>query len=47
LGIGTREQLTQEASGRNGGYTSSFAYDGGSYSATTGVGNPTTMKTGV
>jgi RHS repeat-associated protein len=43
-GIGTREQLTQEASGRNGSYTNNFAYDGGSYTASTGAGNPTSMR---
>jgi RHS repeat-associated protein len=43
-GTGTREQLTREASTRDGSYTNNFAYDSGSYSSTTGAGNPTTMR---
>jgi RHS repeat-associated protein len=43
-GIGTRSQLTQESTTRNGGVTNNFAYDGGSYTASTGVGNPTTFR---
>jgi RHS repeat-associated protein len=37
----TKNQLTSEVSTRNGGYTNSFAYDGG---ATPGAGNPTTLR---
>ncbi len=43
-GIGTRHQLTQESSTRNSGYTNNFAYDSGSYGASSGVGNPTTFR---
>jgi len=43
-GTGTRSQLTQESSTRDSSYTNNFAYDGGSYTASTGAGNPTTMR---
>jgi RHS repeat-associated protein len=38
-----KDQLTQEASTRVGGYTNNFAYDGGTV---TGAGNPTSFKGG-
>jgi RHS repeat-associated protein len=43
-GIGTRSQLVSESSTRNSGYTNNFAYDGGSYTDVSGVGNQTTMR---
>jgi len=44
-GAGTRSQLVQEVSTRAGGFTNAFDYDGGSYGATSGVGNVTQSST--